>query len=104
LFAITVHDIECWLLPFIAAQPAHQSKIVGCVNAVERIAQKQGISINQKNYENGKHYEQFSQDMKNHNALMQRYSLNPSLKIFIDVLRTAFPPAPLQEAQEPEQP
>jgi hypothetical protein len=46
-----VVQIECWLLPFIADQPAHQSKIVGCVNAVERIAQKQGISINQKNYE-----------------------------------------------------
>jgi hypothetical protein len=50
------------------------------------------------------HYEKFSQDMKNHNALMQRYSLNPSLKIFIDVLKTAFPSAPLPEAHESEQP
>ena len=106
LFAISIHDIECWLLPFIADQPAHQSKIVGCVNAVERMAIKQGISINQKNYEDGKHYEKFSQDMKKNNTLMQRYSLNPSLKIFIDMLKTAFPsaPAPVPKVQEPEQP
>ena len=106
LFAISIHDIECWLLPFIADQPAHQSKMVGCVNAVERIAKKHGISINQKNYEDGKHYEKFSQDMKKHNTLMQKHSLNPSLKIFINMLRTAFPatPPPQPEAQEPEQP
>jgi hypothetical protein len=106
LFAIAVHDIECWLLPFIAAQPAHQSKIVGCVNAVERIAQKQGISINRKNYEDGKHYEKFSQEMKKHNSLMERYSLNASLQIFIDMLKTTFPPNPIPqtEAEELEQP
>ena len=105
LFAISIHDIECWLFPFITDQPARQSKIVGCVNAVERIAQKLGISINQKNYEDGKHYEKFSQDMKKHNTLIQRYSSNPSLKIFIDMLKTAFPATPpLQpEALEPEQ-
>jgi hypothetical protein len=105
LFAISIHDIQCWLLPFIADQPAHQSKIVGCVNAVERIAVKQGISINQKNYEDGKHYEKLSQDMKKNNTLMQRYSLNPSLKIFIDILKTAFPSgqSPVPEVQEPEQ-
>jgi len=106
LFAISVHDIECWLLPFIADQPAHQSKTVGCVNAVERIAQKKGFSIHQKNYEDGKHYEGFSQDMKNHNILMHKYSSNPSLKIFIDSLKTAFPPTPALnlEVEEPEQP
>jgi hypothetical protein len=106
LFAISAHDIECWLLPFIADQPAHQSKMVGCVNAVERIAQKKGFSIHQKNYEDGKHYEDFSQGMKNHNILMHKYSSNPSLKIFIDSLKTAFPPIPASnlEVEEPEQP
>jgi hypothetical protein len=105
LFAVSVHDIECWLLPFIADQPAHQSKMVGCVNAVERIAKKMGFSIHQKNYEDGKHYEDFSKDMKNHNILMHKYSSNPSLKIFVDSLKTAFPPTPASnlEVKEPEQ-
>ena len=106
LFAISVHDIECWLLPFITDQPAHQSKMVGCVNAVERIALKKGFSIHQKNYEEGKHYEGFSKDMKNHNILMRKHSSNPSLKIFIDLLITTFPPTPPVnlEVKEPEQP
>ena len=105
LFAISIHEMECWLLPFIADRKAHWSKIVGCVNAIEWIAQKQGISINQKNYEDGKHYEKFSKDMKNHSILTKNYSLNPSLRTFVDMLKAVFPPpqAPQPDIQEPEQ-
>lgn len=93
LFAISVHDIECWLLPFITDKPAHQSKTVGCVKAVEQIANKRGFSINQKNYENGKHYEELSREMRNNKELMRKYSLNESLKTFVDrLIRTTSPP------------
>jgi hypothetical protein len=91
LFAICIHDIECWLMPFNANQSAHHSKIVGCQNALEKIAQKNGFSIHQKYYEEGKFYEILSQDMKKHKILMQKYSLNPSLKIFIETLLNTFP-------------
>ena len=90
-FAICIHDIECWLMPFNTTQPAHYSKIVGCQNTLEKIAQKQGFSIHQKYYEEGKFYDTFSQDMKKQKILLQKYLLNPSLKIFIESLLNAFP-------------
>jgi len=106
LFAVCIHEIECWLLPFIADMPAHRSKIVGCLKTAEQVANKRGYSLNQKNYEEGKHYEDLSRDMKNHKQLARKYSSNPSLRIFIEMLKTAFPatPPPQPEAQEPEQP
>ncbi len=100
LFAISVHDIECWILPFITDKQAHQSKITGCVNAVEQVANKAGFSINQKNYEDGKHYEDLSRNMKNNNEIMRKYSLNPSLKVFINSLIGTFK-KPQEEKDNP---
>ena len=91
LFAITVHDIECWLLPFNIHLSAKQAKIVGCYKALESVATKQGFSLNQKNYEDGKHYETLATEMKKNKILMEKHSLNPSLKIFIEKLLVAFP-------------
>jgi hypothetical protein len=90
MFAISIHEIECWLLPFIADMPAHRSKIVGCLKTAEQVANKRGYSLNQKNYEAGKHYEDLSRDMKNHKELMRKYSLNPSLSLFIENLKAMF--------------
>lgn len=90
IFAICVHEIECWLLPFHTKQVAHYSKIVGCVNAIEQIANKNGYSIHQKNYQEGKHYDDLSKEMKNNKELLQKGILNPSLKSFIDTLSQTF--------------
>jgi hypothetical protein len=94
LFAVTVHDMECWLLPFNIETLAHQSKMVNCIATLERIANKKGFSINQKNYQSGKHYDEFSKDMKNNKELIKKSKLNPSLQIFIEMLERAFPPSP----------
>jgi len=91
IFAICVHEIECWLLPFNAQQTTHYSKIVGCANTIEQIAKKSGFSIHQKNYQEGKHYDDFSKEMKNNKSLMQKSKLNPSLQQFIDTLIITFP-------------
>jgi len=91
LFAITVHDIECWLLPFNSTNKAHQRKMVNCLKTLEDIAQTRGFSINQKNYENGKHYDDFSKEMKDHKELMKKSKLNPSLNYFIETLSSNFP-------------
>lgn len=90
-FAICIHDVECWLMPFNTSLPAHYSKIVGCQKAIDNVAKKNGFSIHQKNYEEGKFYETLSQDMKKNKILFQKYALNPSLKIFVDSLQKAFP-------------
>ncbi len=77
LFAITVQDMECWLLPFNIDLPAKQTKIVGCYKTLESVATKQGFSLNQKNYEDGKNYETLATEMKKNKILMEKYSLNP---------------------------
>jgi hypothetical protein len=99
LFAICIHDVECWLMPYNAPLPAHYSKIVGCQNAIDKILGKKGFSINQKNYQDGKFYEILSQDMKKHKILMQKYALNPSLKLFIDNLLKTFPDKKLKKEE-----
>jgi hypothetical protein len=86
IFAICVHEIECWLLPFNAEQVAHHAKMIGCANAIERIAQKNGYSIHQKNYQEGKHYDDLSKEMKSNKDLLKKGSINPSLKYFLDSL------------------
>lgn len=91
LFAITVHEVECWLLPFNAALPAHQSKMVNCLETLERIANSRGFSLNQKNYREGRNYEELSKPLKSNKELMHKYLLNPSLKIFVDNLLARFP-------------
>ncbi len=79
LFAICVHDIECWLLPFNATLPAHQKKMVGCVNAIEKLANEKGFSINEKNYAGGKHYDILSKPMRGNGELITKGKLNESL-------------------------
>ncbi len=97
LFAISVQDIECWLLPFNATLSAHYSKMVGCGKALEYILTPRGISLNQKNYNDGKHYDELSKGMKKSKELMQKCILNPSLRIFVDTLLSFFPPSAVQQ-------
>jgi hypothetical protein len=91
IFAITVHEIECWLLPFHINTLAHQRKIVGCIGTLENIANTKGISINQKNFQQGKHYEDFSKPLKKKKELLLKAKLNPSLNAFIETLKVKFP-------------
>lgn len=90
-FAISVHEIECWLLPFNTDNKAHQRKLVGCFNAIENIANKHGFSLNQKNYEAGKHYDILSKGIKSNRELKSKNVLNPSLKVFIESLKSVLP-------------
>jgi hypothetical protein len=62
-----------------------------CFNALEAIANKNVYSLNQKNYKDGKYYDDFSKVMKSNKDIMAKAHLNPSLKIFIDTLSTKFP-------------
>ncbi|MGZ3809831.1 MAG: hypothetical protein ACXVCE_17235 [Bacteriovorax sp.] len=91
IFAITIHEIECWLLPFNTDKRAHVSKIVNCSNTLESIAQTRGFSISQKHYRDGKNYDDLSKEMKKNATLMERGELNPSLKYFLDLLNSFFP-------------
>ena len=94
IFAVAVHDIECWILPFISEKASDHSKLVNCINPIERIAGKKGFYIHQKNYQEGKHYEELSKGMTKQKDLVRLYKLNPSLKILVDKLIQIFPDKP----------
>lgn len=100
IFAVAVHDIECWLLPFNATKGSDKSKLVNCARSVEQIAQKRGFSIHQKNYQDGKNYDDLSKEMAKNKLLMSLYEANPSLKIFIDKMLEAFP---VDSSEKPQQ-
>ena len=88
IFAICVHEIECWILPFQAIIPAHTKKMVNCLKTLEFYANKKGFSTHQKDFSGSKNYDELSKEMKNHKLLLQNKDLNPSLKIFIDNMAT----------------
>jgi hypothetical protein len=102
IFAITVHEIECWLLPFHITTLAHQRKLVGCAGTLENIANAKGISINQKNFQQGKHYEDFSKPLKKKKELLQKAILNPSLKVFLENLQDMFPNDNSNNEEDPQ--
>ena len=86
IFAVCVHEIECWLLPFNTQSKAHKAKLVGCYNTLDKVARKKGFSLDEKNYRDGKHYDDLSKEMKDNRELLRKSELNPGLKYFIQVL------------------
>lgn len=90
IFAIAVHQIECWVLPFVSDKPSDSNKITGCTGALESIANRKGYSIDQKNYGDGKYYDDLSKGMKNRKDLMRISKSNISLGLFIKDLELGF--------------
>jgi hypothetical protein len=81
IFAISVHSIECWLLP-IYYTDNKKSKIKSCLSTLNKALQrKEKFTIDAKNPE---YYEIVSGKYCKHKVLMKCYKENPSLKIFIE--------------------
>ncbi|MEA5256586.1 hypothetical protein VB264_02250 [Arcicella aquatica] len=75
VFAISVDEIECWLLPLY-----YTDKIKEAINNCDyRLHQKAGKF--EKNYND---YDKVSKDYRKNKVLMKVYKSNPSLKIFIE--------------------
>lgn len=75
IFAISVDEIECWLLPIY-----YTDKIKESINNCDyKLHQKAGKF--EKNY---KDYDKVSKDYRKSKVLMKAYQLNPSLKIFVE--------------------
>lgn len=84
IFAISVHVIECWLLPLYYTDKK-KSKVKSCLGTLNLgIQKKEGLTIDGKN---PSVYEQISQKYCKHKMLMKLYTENPSLKVFIEELR-----------------
>jgi hypothetical protein len=85
IFAVAVHEIECWLLPiYFENIPAKRQKTTGCLNALnEGIQGKEDFYINEKDYF---HYEAMAKHYKKRKDLIRLGQLNPSPSHFLTSL------------------
>ncbi len=93
IFAISVHSMECWLLP-LYYQDKNKEKIERCFNLL-------GKKINELHKQKKikfyfdltnkvkipDHYKQISYQYSKNKILLGHYALNPSFKIFIEELQ-----------------
>ena len=83
LFAIAVHETECWLLP-LYLKGKHKSatqQCLGKLNTQLRKNKERGVSKGNKDY---RRYDQLSRGFLKRKNIEKFQSDNPSLKIFIE--------------------
>ncbi len=86
IFAVSVHSIECWLLPLYHTQKAQKTKIVNCLGTLNKaLSKKEGFSIDKKD---PKYYRQIARNFWKNKKLhiLKVYQSNPSLQIFVEDL------------------
>jgi hypothetical protein len=87
IFAISVNSIECWLLPFyFNTQKIKAAKVENCISVLNEGLNKAGHKFFIKAKE-PKYYRAASEPLKKHKEFLKFYTLNPSLKIFIEHLQ-----------------
>lgn len=84
IFAIAVHQIECWLLP-IYYNDKKREKTTGCINALNQILpQKEGFFIHAKEY---RYYERMAKHFLKRKDLDRYAPHNPSLSVLVQSLQ-----------------
>jgi len=78
IFAISVHSLECWILPLYKS--AKSEKIIGCFETLQRESKKIKVSKDYRTYNN------LTQDFLKHKKLMKIIPQNSSFQIFINTL------------------
>ncbi len=85
LFAVSVHSIECWLLPLFFSDN-RKAKLVNCLDTLNQgLRKKKSYSIDPEN-KNPRYYNDISADYTKRKRLMQLHAFNPSLEAFIHEL------------------
>ncbi len=80
IWAISVHSIECWLLP-LYYKDNKKSNFKNCLGALNmQLDKKHGFTIDAKKPQ---YYRQISEKYRKHKNLMACYQHNPSLKSFV---------------------
>jgi hypothetical protein len=84
IFAISVHSIECWLLPLYYTDK-RKAKTVNCPDTVDKTLRKKRLTcLQDKNgKKNTNSYKEISKAYCKHKKLMECYKENPSFKVFI---------------------
>ena len=87
IFAISVHSIECWLLP-LYYQDQRKSAIVNCSSKLaQEVNKKEKFYLDPKNKDSNI-YAKISDKYTKKKTLLKHYPENPSFKIFIEDLQT----------------
>jgi len=82
IFAISVHSLECWILPIFSV--TKKEKILNCEDKLKIEVPK--VSKKLKTEKNYRNYDKLTQDFLKHKKLMKIASQNSSFQIFIDKL------------------
>jgi len=88
IFAISVHSIECWLLPLYFTDKQKKAKCKNCLNTLNDELSKQHNFTIDKNRKNPEYYREIAKQYGKHKVLMNHYQDNPSLKIFIEEIKS----------------
>ncbi len=86
IFAITVHCIECWLLPLFPTK-IKKPIITNCLFRVNEALTKKGEEALDKNNKEPKRYRSISHKYSKNKILLSLYVENPSFKIFIEEIQ-----------------
>lgn len=88
IFAISVHSIECWLLP-LYSQTQEKSALDHCFSILESIINQEPEKLRLRKLVKKKScYEKIALPYATKEILLENYSLNPSFKIFIEDLQS----------------
>jgi hypothetical protein len=85
VFAISVHSIECWLLP-LYYKDNRRSKLISCLDTLNQQLRKDGFTID-RNAKNPDYYREIARKYCKHKVLIARYPENPSFKVFIEEIQ-----------------
>ncbi len=90
IFAIAVHEIECWLLPHLfadqPAQKAKKTKTTGCFTAAhdQLLALKRPGLADKEHGKNPSSYNSASAAYRKRKVLLAHHADNVSLRVFVD--------------------
>lgn len=105
IFAISVHSIECWLVPFYAATKAHAQKEINCCATVNfYLSKHHGYTIDCNKHEDSYSYFFKASALlaKHRYVFPSAYEANLSLKYFIEKELTKISPPRKDEVEEEE--
>ena len=88
IWAISVHSIECWLLPPYYTHKNKKSKFKSCLDTLNRELTKKHKFTIEANAKNPEYYRVISEQYRKPKVLMKHYAENPSLKNFIEEIQS----------------
>jgi len=85
IFAISVNEIECWLLPIYFNNHTKAAKTKNCIGTLNTVLkQKEGFYINEKRIE---FYEKISKHFKKKENIEEYGRQNPSFNTYVNEIR-----------------